>query len=165
MVAEVGFTYQGRTYTADEPCMFDNYCTPTDFARWAFHAGQWVAATGAKAFSQDQRAAYTRIAQRYAKILKINEGCRVNCMAGVEALTELAKLSNELIASWGDEVTEDEVKNDWGWFDAIHLPLPNLPGIDLESILGKGMFKTYLPLLAVLAAIVWFSRDETRQRA
>lgn len=160
---DVGFEFKGRAYTPERPCLFDNYCTPTDFDQWAAHTGEWVAALGKKAWGDAQQADYMRIAKRYADLVERNQGCRITCTSATRALVSIAQLSKELAESWGDPVTVDEVESDWGWIGTIRLPM--LPGIgDLEAMIRGAFLKRYLPMIGIAAAL-WMLASSERRRA
>lgn len=155
MVSDVGFSYQGRAYTPQEPCAFTTRCMPADFDRWAFHAGEWVSAVAARATTSQQREAYRRVSERYAKLLQDNKDCGfLTCTSATRAMVSISELSKALADSWGEPVSETEVEADWGWISALHLPLPNLPGIgDLEQMIRGAVLNKYLPVLGVVAAL------------
>lgn len=162
-MTDVGFTFKGRAYTADQPCMFDAYCTPTDFDQWAAHTGEWVAALAKKAISPEQYDQYHAIAKRYEALVRRNQSCSVTCTAATKALVTMAQLAKALAESWDDPVVEGEVTSDWGWIGTIMLPM--LPGVgDLEEMIRGAVLKRYLPIIGIVAAL-WLLNSNDRRRA
>ncbi len=159
---EVGFKFKGRTYTVERPCMFDDYCTPTDFNQWASHTGEWLAALAKKAVGVERQEHYLRIARRYADLVQRNQNCRVTCTAATKALVATAQLSKELAESWDDPVTADEVESDWGWIGTIGLPM--LPGVgDIEEMIKAAFWQRYLPIIAAVGALFLLASSERRR--
>lgn len=159
---DVGFSFKGREYTADRPCMFDAYCVPDDFDNWAKHTGEWVLALSKKAITGDQYDKYNRIAQQYADLVKRNQSCRITCTSGTQTLVEMAKHAKMLAESWATPIEQDEIDSDWGWLGTLKLPM--LPGVgDLEDIIKRAYIQRLLPL-AILAALILFGDDDERKR-
>ena len=160
---EVGFKFKGREYTADQPCMFESYCTPKDFDQWAAHTGEWVAALAKKAISGEQYDKYHRIAQKYAELVKRNQSCHITCTSGTAALVTMAQYAKALAESWATPIEDDDIEGDWGWIGTIGLPM--LPGVgDLEEMIKRAYLTRYIPL-AIIAALIFFSGNGREQRS
>lgn len=142
--SEVGFELKGRSYTPDEPCLFDDHCTPDDVENWYRHVGQWLAALAARAGNDAQRE-IVRTLQRRADEARSRTGMLGRGQSAVRALVSTAKLAKLYSEQWSPD-TVTEVSNDWGWLPPLELPIPGwLDEVKMRAGFARGM----IPLIVI----------------
>lgn len=155
----VGFTHKGREYTEDAPCVFNDFCSPADADRWAKHTGDWLNAVRKRATTPERMQQWEGLARRYAAALESSDNCNVlTCTSSTRALVSMAQLLKALADSWGAPVEEDEVLTDWGWIDALQLPI--IPGLEelkqkVKDKIQAHFIGKYAPFALLALLLLW----------
>jgi hypothetical protein len=167
--ARVGFTYKLRDYTADNPCLFRDHCTPGDAANWARHAQEWITELRRHAQSPEQLQQLRDLVRRYGVFAESAATTRFDPRSEVEGFVSVARLAKMLIDSWGVQANVD---NDWGFVGPLQTPVPSdlaewkatLPSIEewWATIKRRAMSGRYLPAMLLAAVALYLLSERSK---